>query len=88
MDYFNQKQAHLMIWEENPKKRNTNNIIKFNLSKEFDLNIGDSILIGSEKMPSGKYEIKEILEVRKSSLTGYNYCTAKISYYSLTGASI
>ena len=34
MNYENQKQVHLMVWEENPNKRNTNNEIKFNVPKE------------------------------------------------------
>lgn len=41
MNYENQQQVHLMVWEENPNKRNQNNEIKFNALKSIDIEIGD-----------------------------------------------
>jgi len=76
MDYKNQVEANLMIWETVPALRNVNNEIKFNLKNEFTATEGDRIICGESV-----YTINEILENRKSSLTGYNYVTAIISWH-------
>lgn len=81
MNYENQKDCYLMVWEENPSKRNVNNEIKFNIPNTTNIEIGDQIEC---KMGSGKnscYEIQEILESRPSSLPKFNYVAAKIKWF-------
>lgn len=81
MNYENQKDCHLMVWEENPNKRNVNNEIKFNIPKTTNVEVGDQIRC---KIGNGKhscYEIQEILENRPSSLTKFNYVTAKVKWF-------
>ena len=81
MDYINQKEVHLMVWEENPKKRNINNEIKFNISDKLKIEIGDKIKCNLGSGRYSVYEITEIIDVRKSSLKGMNYYTAKTKHY-------
>lgn len=71
MMYENKKECHLMVWTTNPKQRNKDNVIKFNIKNSLKVNEGDVI---SDQM--SKYHILEILENRPSSITGYNYVTA------------
>lgn len=77
MNYENKKDRHLMAWEENPKKRNVNNEIKFNIPENTNIQIRDN--------PSGGrnpcYEIQEIFEIIPSSFCGFNYVTAKTKWY-------
>lgn len=69
--YQNKKECHLMVWTTNPSQRNKDNIIKFNIKDSVKVNEGDVI---SDQM--SKYHILEIIEVRPSDITGYNYVTA------------
>lgn len=81
MNYENKKDCYLMVWEENPNKRNVNNEIKFNIPNSTVVEVGDRIKC---KIGSGKYsvyEIQEILESRPSSLSKFNYVTAKVKWY-------
>lgn len=81
MNYENQKEVRLMVWEENPNKRNTNNEIKFNIPKTSTIEVGDKIRV---KIGNGKYscyEITEIKEVRPSSISIMNYVTALSKHY-------
>lgn len=71
MMYQNKKDCHLMVWTTNPNQRNKDNVIKFNIKNTINTQVGDVI---SEQM--SKYHILEILEVRPSAITGYNYVTA------------
>lgn len=81
MNYLNTKEAHLMVWETNPQKRNINNTIKFNISEKKEVSIGDIIQcsLGSGKFSN--YEIKEVLEIKPSSMSGMNYVTAKTNWF-------
>lgn len=81
MNYKNQKDCHLMVWEENPKKRNINNEIKFNIPKENTIEIGDVISVRLGEGKHSNYEITEILEVRQSSISNMNYVTALSKWY-------
>ena len=78
MEYQHLKDCFLMIWEENPNKKNINNQIKFNLIKSITPKVGDVI-----KTYSGIYELTEIIECRQSSSTSYNYVTAKTKWYKI-----
>lgn len=81
MNYENQKEVHLMVWEENPNKRNTNNEIKFNIPKTTIIEVGDKIRV---KIGNGKYscyEILELKEVRPSSISTMNYVAALSKHY-------
>ena len=81
MNYENQKDCHLMTWETEPKKRNINNEIKFNISKLSVVEVGDVIKV---KLPEDRfscYEIIDIVDVKDSSIIKMNYITAKIKWY-------
>jgi len=81
MEYLNQKEAHLMMWETNPQKRNLNNEIKFNLPINNEAKVGDVIKVN---LGSGKfscYELTEIIEIRPSSMSKMNYVTARTKWY-------
>lgn len=75
MDYFQQNEVHLMVWEENPKKRNVNNKVCLNVKKPHELKSGDRVFTGSPKNPTGAYTVTEVLETRQSSLKDFNYVT-------------
>lgn len=82
MDYKNDfKECGMMVWEIDPKLRNTNNVIKFNLKDNLELKINDVIShhLGNNRFSN--YRITEIIELKKSSLSGYNYYTAKTEHY-------
>ena len=81
MEYLNQKEAHLMIWETNPQKRNLNNEIKFNLPISNKAMVGDIIKTSIGNGKYSCYELTEILEVRPSRLSKMNYITAKTKWY-------
>lgn len=81
MEYLNQKEAHLMMWETNPQKRNLNNEIKFNLPTNNDAKVGDIIKVSIGNGKYSCYELTEILEVRPSSLSKMNYVTSKTKWY-------
>lgn len=80
MNYENQKDCYLMVWEKNPNKRNVNNEIKFNIPTSTNVEVGDQIIceMGGKK---SCYEIQEILENRPSSLPKFNYVTAKTKWF-------
>lgn len=82
MDYFQLNEVHLMVWEENPKKR-AKSQIKVNAKGSITLQAGDNIFTGSPKQPTGCYTIDEIVETRPSSLTGFNYVTCNITWTKL-----
>lgn len=84
MNYHNTEDVHLMVWEENPKKRNVNNVIKFNLPISCELKVNDRITTGYRNAPKSEYAIDEIINIKPSSLSGYNYCTAKSTYTALS----
>lgn len=82
MEYKNDyKECGLMVNENNPNKRNVNNLIKFNLKDEFSLNVGDVIKHGLGSGNCSCYEITEIISIRPSSLSGFNYCECKTKWY-------
>ena len=80
MNYENLKDCHLMVWEENPNKRNVNNEIKFNIKNNLNVEIGDSVRCRLGDGKSSYYEIIEITESRPSSMLNFNYVTAKIKW--------
>ena len=81
MNYENQKDCHLMVYESNPEKRNVNNEIKFNLPQNFNAVIGDSIKCNLGNGRFSVYEVLEVLEIKPSSISKMNYVTAKSKWY-------
>jgi hypothetical protein len=81
MNYENQKDCHLMVWETEPNKRNVNNEVKFNIPNTTNVEIGDQIRCKQGGGKNSCYEIVEILETRPSSLPKFNYVTAKINWF-------
>lgn len=81
MNYVNQKDAHLMVWETVQAKRNLNNEIKFNISEKEKVTIGDQILCPMGMGKNSCYEITEILEIRPSTISKMNYVTAKTKWF-------
>lgn len=62
-----------MVWETNPSKRKGGNLeVKVNILNEYSLSPGDEIC-----SPQGDKEsvwtVKEIITVKPSSLSNYNY---------------
>ena len=81
MTYDNQKEVHLMIWEENPNKRNVNNEIKFNILKTNTVDVGDKIRCRIDNGKFSCYELTEIIDSRQSSISNMNYVTAKTKHF-------
>lgn len=77
MNYENQKDCHLMIWETIQSKRNINNQIKFNLLDKFTVSIGDVVKCN----PRSCYKILEIEDVKPSSMSNMNYITARTEWF-------
>lgn len=81
MNYENQKDCHLMVWETIQSKRNINNQVKFNLLDKFTASIGDVI---KSKIGNGKfscYKITEIEDVKPSSMSSMNYIVARTEWF-------
>lgn len=81
MNYENQKDCHLMVWEIELNKRNVNNEIKFNIPNTTNVAVGDQIRCKQGGGKNSCYEIVEILEIRPSSLAQMNYITAKTKWF-------
>ena len=81
MNYVNQKDVHLMIWEPTQTKRNLNNEIKFNIPISENVSVGDQILCPKGEGKSSCYEITEILEIKPSTISKMNYVTAKTKWF-------
>ena len=80
MKLENTKDCNLMVWETNPKLRNTNNVIKFYVPKSTEVNINDEIFIkGADK--NSIYKITEIIDKRSAYISNMNYITAKTDWY-------
>lgn len=78
MNYLiNDRDCNLMIWELNPKKRNTNNTINFVVPNDRPVNVGDTILGREQLDRQSHYKITEILERRPASLKKRDYIVAK-----------
>mgnify|MGYP003651605750 CR=1 FL=1 len=73
--YKNQSEVTLMTWEENPNKRNENNIITVNLKSTLPLCTGDLITSNIVNGLKSTYEVLNIKDRRSSSLYGYDYIT-------------
>lgn len=76
MNFVNQKNCNLMVWECEPSKRNLNNKIKFNVKKTETVTVGDKITCILGNGSFSVYEITEILDVKDSSISDMNYVTA------------
>lgn len=76
----NTKDAHLMVWETNPNKRNINNIINVNVKDDINLQINDCIYIYRQASSYSSYYVKEIKNERKSSISGHVYYTILIEW--------
>ncbi|WP_430611542.1 hypothetical protein [Flavobacterium sp. JP2137] len=73
MKYKNTKEVTMMIWETNPSKRKQGNLeVKVNVRKEHNLSPGDEICTNLNDKES-VWIVKEILNTKPSSLSGYNY---------------
>ena len=81
MEYKNNREVSLMIWEENPNKRNKNNTINVNVKKPNVLEVGDEIVVGISSGSNSVYQITEIVSSRQSALSDYNYVQAKTNWY-------
>ncbi|MCY7291361.1 MAG: hypothetical protein LH615_04180 [Ferruginibacter sp.] len=81
MVYVNQKDCHLMIWEADSRKRNLNNVITFSISEKHIVTVGDQISCSQGGQRNPVYEIVEVLESRKASISGMNYVTAKTKWF-------
>jgi len=83
MNYENQKDCHLMVWEtvQSKRKRNKNNQNKFNLLDKFTASVDDVIKceIGNGKFSC--YKLTEIEETRPSSMSNMNYVTARVEWF-------
>jgi hypothetical protein len=94
--FKNHQDAHLMIWEPSMKLRNEDDqarkkrdpqdnydrrIIKFNLLDNLKCNVGDRVL-GATIIngQASTYVIEEIIENRPSSISGFNYITARTTW--------
>ena len=73
----------LMSWEQDPKKRKFNNVVKFNINESVDVNIGDVILGVKVTTIQSQYTIIEIIESRPSSVKGKKYVTVKTNWESV-----
>ncbi len=80
MNYENQKECHLMIWEQDPNKRNVNNEIKFNIPSTIKIEVGDQIRCRTGGAKFSCYEITEIIEIKPSSISNFSYITAKTKW--------
>ena len=62
------------MWRPEDGKQN---LLKLNVRKDFEekIEVGDFIYSHSTNEIKFYYEIKEIIEVRQSSMKSYNYCT-------------
>jgi hypothetical protein len=76
----NQVGIDLMIWESNPKKRNTNNEVKMVAPINQEIKVGD-VLVGlysPEKINC--YQITEIVSRKPSSLGGKDYLIVRTKW--------
>lgn len=71
----------LMIWEVNQKKRNENNEIKFVVPENQHVSVGDVIVCNYSAESISCYEVVEIVERRKSALTGKDYLIVKTRWF-------
>ena len=72
-----------MSWDQNPKKRKTNNVVKFNINENVAVNIGD-VLHGDFNRPfRSEYTITEVIEERPSTIKGKKYVTVKTEWQSV-----
>lgn len=69
-----------MTWEENPNKRNNNNVITFNIPKSVEISVGDEIFCRLSQGQKSIYEISEILNRRSSSISSFDNVTAKTNW--------
>lgn len=85
MEYKNTKEVSLMMWETNPQLRNKNNIVKVNVKKTINLEIGDIIFTVYGDIESC-FEVEEIISSRQSALTDYNYLEVKTKWHNRQAA--
>lgn len=72
-----------MSWEQNPKKRNINNIVKFNVNKDTLVNVGD-VIYGETNLPfRPEYTITEVIEERPSKMNGKKYVTVRTEWQNI-----
>lgn len=76
--YQNNQVVWLLIWELNPKKRNTNNEVSF--YSEHEIEVGDIIISNPGDTSVSSYKIVEIIEVRSSKLKGKTHYKCKIEW--------
>lgn len=77
--FFDKETCHLMLWETNPSKRNSNNTVKFYLRNDFEIKVGDAI--EASVIPGSYYEIQEVVEIRPSKMKNLNYVVVKTKWH-------
>jgi hypothetical protein len=75
--FKNKSDVHMMLWEVNPAKRNTNNVIGFIAPNAVVVSVGDTILADSV---NSRYSINKIEKSKPSARKGYTYYTATTTY--------
>ena len=78
--FLDQFSCNLMTWEENPAKRNTNNVITFYVDTEQNVGVEDVIVGSYNPEMISVYEILEITERRKGAMPKKDYVTAKTKH--------
>lgn len=66
-----------MSWEQNPMKRDVNNIVKFNVNNYVEITVGYILQGDRGKERVSEYEVTEVIDIRPSSMKGKNYVTVK-----------
>ncbi|MFL0063461.1 hypothetical protein [Tenacibaculum maritimum] len=76
----NTTKVHMMTWETNPRKRNTNNEVTIVASDEIDVNAGDVIFITPINETASSYEILKVTEKRNAALSNHKHYTIKTKW--------
>jgi len=69
-----------MSWEQDPKKRNINNTVKFNINENIDVCVGNILIGENNKVHESQYLITEVVNERPSRIKGKKYVTVKIKW--------
>jgi hypothetical protein len=72
-----------MSWEQDSRKRNTNNVVKFHLNEDLTVNVGDELIGDSSGERVSVYTIIDVVEIRPSNMKGLNYITVRTSWESV-----
>ena len=76
----NSTKVHLMTWETNPRKRNTNNVVTIVASDDIDVNAGDVVFISPVNESTSSYEILKVIEKRDAALSNHKHYTVRTKW--------